>query len=703
MNTPYILTEQVGQKIEELVKNSETQRKPFERRWYNNNYFDDGFHYRFVSRSTGRVIDLAATADTFIPYRAIPKASRQIRGISNLLLANEPQAVVYPERVMQQQYQDPEQFKQAEKLAQDNAKQIGNWIDWSWEKYELKKLLTHMVMLAAKHSVSYLQIWPDPIKEDIRFQVFDAFDIYIKSSCYSIYDSPYIIKVTPTTIEELKANEDFEEEQLAKITPDNKYASSEIKEAYMMSRYGMNRNTDKTATLLLKEGFLKEYLNEDNKAQVKKDLGNDFNIKDGDPVIRQVFSVAGLTLRDKYTSFPEYPFVDFRMEPGYIYQVPLIERFISANKSLDAVMSRIERYIGTQIVGVYMKRRGENYRINNIAGGAEIEYDTAPPAQMPLSPMPGFVFNYINQLESFIEEQGASTSSLGQLPPGVKSGVAIESMKATEYANLKIASDQLKDTVKRIAERMIELASKYFVNPKTISYMKDNKPSYFDIIGERGMEAYKKLAQKKAIQVPNATVIKKDYHVDIDIQSGLGFTEEGKRATMMQIIDYMRGLAVEQLIPPETLNIVLKRFLQIFQFGNTAEFMDSLDASNMDGKIDEQRILQMKTAVLEAMKEAGEVGPEATEKRIQENKIGVVEALKDMGVTAPQEIPDNPELDAIPYKDAPEDIKRQMEQKAGLTPSKTVSPSGTDQVVKTMNVLREPKEEKSAVQKRSST
>jgi hypothetical protein len=683
MNTEFVPTDQVGSKIETFVQNVAQQRKSFERRWYNNNFFDDGYHYRFVSRTTGKVVDLTANNDSFIPYRAIPKASRQIRGIANLLLSQEPQAVVYPEHIMQSTYPDPKQYQQAQQEAEKNAQHVGHWIEWSWKKYELKKLLTHMCLLAAKNGISYMQIWPDPVKEDIKFRVFDAFDIYVDPSVSDIYDSPFLVKATPQTLEEIKANEDFDEDAVNKIRPDNKYAPSEIKEAYMMARFGMRRNDDKTATVILKEGFVREYVNSDNMATIKKDV-KDFKGKEGDIIIRQVFEVGGLVLRDRYTEFNEYPFVDYRFEPGYIYQVPLIERFLSANKSLDAVLSRIERYIGTQIVGVYMKRRGENYRINNIAGGAEIEYDTTPPVQMPLSPMPGFVFNYVNILESLIEEQGASTSALGNVPQGVKSGVAIESLKATEYANLKISGDQLKGTVYRIAQRMLDLASRYFITPKTVTMMDDGKPTYFDIIGERGMEAFKKLAKKGTLEVPEATVVKKDYNIDIDIQSGMGFTEEGKRKTMTDVITFMQVMAKDGLISQDTLNLVLKNFMKTFQFGNTAEFMDTVENGSAAGMAGADKSIQtMKIAVLEALKEAGEVGQEASDKRIQENKIGMVEALKDMGVTMPQEqTPDNPELDAIPYKDAPEDIKRQMEEKAGLTPSKGISPVGTEQIAK---------------------
>ena len=33
-------------------------------------------------------------------------------------------------------------------------------------------------------------------------------------------------------------------------------------------------------------------------------------------------------------------------------------------------------------------------------------------------------------------------------------------------------------------------------------------------------------------------------------------------------------------------------------------------------------------------------------------------------------------------KDAPEDVKRQMEQEAGFTPSQTISPAGSEQIIK---------------------
>src|SRR4051812_23780701 len=123
----------------------------------------------------------------------------------------------------------------------------------------------------------------------------------------------------------------FDPVQLAKISPDNKQASSEIKDAYMNAKFSNLGSNDNAATLLVKEIFVKEYLNEDNRARIRSQKDGDKILKGkemGDIVIRQVFVGGNIWLRDKYVNLPGYPFVDFRMEPGPIYSVPQIERFI---------------------------------------------------------------------------------------------------------------------------------------------------------------------------------------------------------------------------------------------------------------------------------------------------------------------------------------------------------------------------------------
>jgi hypothetical protein len=97
-------TSRVAMAIDDTMQQYKDQRRNFERKWYDNNFFDDGYHFRYVSRTTGKILDLSESQSDSSPQRAIPKASRQIRGIANLLLGPEYRYSVYPENVSKSQF-----------------------------------------------------------------------------------------------------------------------------------------------------------------------------------------------------------------------------------------------------------------------------------------------------------------------------------------------------------------------------------------------------------------------------------------------------------------------------------------------------------------------------------------------------------------------------------------------------------------------
>jgi len=178
-------------------------------------------------------------------------------------LSNDPTPIIYPEKVNYSAYppikagtddkgnpiiqQNPELGKAVEETKRV-AKQTGHWITEEFKKHDFDSKLAQMVILTAKHGVSYIQVWPDAVEEAIRTQVYDAFDIFLIGSYTSIYDCPFLIKAYPQIIARIKANEMFDKEQLEKINPDNKHAGDEIKEAYMNARHGRLLSSDHTAT-----------------------------------------------------------------------------------------------------------------------------------------------------------------------------------------------------------------------------------------------------------------------------------------------------------------------------------------------------------------------------------------------------------------------------------------------------------------------
>ena len=451
----------------------------------------------------------------------------------------------------------------------------------------------------------------------------DAFDLYLKGELDDLQDSPFVIEAFPRLISEIKADNNFDPELTENITADNKHASSEIKEAYLKARYGTGTPNDFTATLIQKEAWIKTPVTQDNLKDIKEMASPNNEFEVGRTAMRHTITAGGVKLLDEYLDMEFYPYVPIQLEAGPLYQTALIERFIPANKSLDIAMSRIERYANTMITGTWLRRKGENFDFTNIPGGQVLEYETTPPTQGQMASIPPFMFQYIEMLNRIIEEQGASTTALNQLPQGVKSGKAIEMVKATEYANLKIPSEQLKIAVQKIAEIMVNYAAD-FVLPISVGDMNSQGDvTNYQLVGERRNNI-------QGLEPLNAVVIKKGTKVNIEVEAGLGFTSEGKKETMQQIVTYMSELAQQGLISSDAVKVVTQKFLNIFQFGSTQEFMDNWDKGNQTTPLSEQQLQQMKVAMLETLKDAGIVGQEADKRLVDSTKVGVLEAQNDL-------------------------------------------------------------------------
>lgn len=658
-------SDKIGQALEEMIDRAINQRRRHERLWYENNFFDDGYHFRMLSRKTGRIVD-HATGYAGGVERAIPRASRQIRGVSNLLFAAEPFPVVYPERVSKEQFQNPEEYQTRLQEAKKIARLQGIWLTTQWEdEQELDIKLIDMMLLAAKNSVAYLKVYSDD-DQKICTVVRDAFDVVLYGDKRNLNDCPFITDTRSRDLQDILSDPMYEKANLNKLKPDNRYATSEIKEAYMNARYGSKSNDQKQGTIMEKETFIKEYLSEDNwKDAVKKgsDTGAMEGKSKGDMIMRHVFSAGGITLHDEYVNYDCYPFSEFRFEPGPLYQKPFITNFIPQNKSTDIIMTRLEKWVNAMIVGVYQKRKGENFQVSNFPGGQMIEYEGTPLAQMQTGSVGGTPFQVLSVLDKYIEEQGATTSALGQSQPGVKSGIAIESLKASEYANLKIPTKMLKRCIKHTAELMLERAHKDIVEPQEVEYMNDGEPEYFDVIGKRGYD----LSQQVNKPLPqDVVVLDKDTKVHIEIEPGLGFTMQGQRDAMSQIIEFLAKFAQLQVIPREALNIAIKKFMETFGFGNTQEFMEAVEEGMNQADIDQQQIDKIKLAVAETLKDTGAVGAEAEQKMIDTTKLGVAEAMKDLGMTdGMQKAPETDKV-SISYKDLPPEGQVQAAAKAGI-------------------------------------
>lgn len=687
----------VGKMVEDMNFQAIMRRRAWERRWYNTNWFDDGLHFRVMSKRTGQVIDHVQRYAGFVE-RAIPRASKQIRGIGALLLTPDYYPVVYPERTTQEKFRDPvtgqvdqQRYQMEQERAKEEARKRGIFLTTTWEdELELELKLMDMILLTAKNGISYLKVYTDPQTKRIAASVHDAFDVICYGDVRELDDLPFMTFTQPMDFNEVISNDTFDEEKRHELSPDNAYATSEIKEAYMRARYGSKLNAQNLNTIVVRETFIKEYLSDDNWKQaieLSKDTGAMEGKSRGDVIMRHPFSAGGVTLKDEYIDYDNYPCAELRFESGYLYQVPLMERFIPLNKSQDIVVTRIEKWINTMVAGIYRVRKGENMIISNIPGGQKVEFEGTPPDQMPISNVGATPFQFMELTDKYIEEQGISSNNVSQLPNNIANNT-IENIQQQEYTNMKFATARLKKCVTRIGELIMERGDKDYVKPVEISYKEDNDTHYFNVIGSRGKKIHDQVDKK----LPNdLVVLNRKAKIRIEADKGFGLTQDGRRQALEVLMKEMTNLYQLGFLGSEAMALLVKRFVEEYGYGSTEEFMEAIENGITQGQMSQTQINQMKMAVIQVLKDVKMTGPDLEKKLMEHNdanlhatKVGVLQTLKDTGLLDQlnQEGKDNIEVDNLVkmYKDSSPDIRRQIEQKLGLSPAsdEPVSPSQSD-------------------------
>lgn len=695
----------VGKMIEDMNFQAIMRRRAWERRWYNTNWFDDGMHFRVMSKRTGQIIDHVQRYSGFIE-RAIPRASKQIRGIGSLLLTPNYYPVVYPERVTQEDFRlkstgqiDTQAFAAAQEKAKENARKQGIFLQKTWEdELDLELKLMDMILLTAKHGISFLQVYTDPRTKSIRADVLDAFDVIMYGDRRELDELPFITKTASWDFNEVMSSELFDEDKKKDLSPDNLYATSEIKEAYMRARYGSKLNAANLNTIVIRETFMQEWLSDDNWEQAKelsKDTGAMEGKSKGDMIMRHPLSAGGVTLHDEYIDYDNYPFAELRFESGYMYQVPLMERFIPLNKTQDIVVTRLEKWVNTMVAGMYLQRKGENMILSNIPGGQVVQYEGTKPEQMQISNVGPTPFQFMELTDKYIEEQGVSTNQLQNLPGNIANNT-VENIQQQEFTNLKFAIARLKNCVTRIGELIMERADKEYIKPVDISYKEDNKVQYFSVIGSRGKKVHDEIDK----DLPNDIVtLNRKLKIRVEADTGFGLTQDGRRQAMKDLMKDMVNLYQQGFLGPQAMALLVKRYVEEYGYGSTDEFMEAIEQGVTQGQMSQAQLNQVKLALLQVLQDTKSVGPAANQQLIDSTKVGVLQTIKDIGLLdklgATGQI--QPEIEDLVklYKDAAPDVRRQIEQKLGLAPSQEepISPSQAQSAVHLSNVAKSNKPE----------
>lgn len=519
-------------------------------RWYLIDNFDENNHFVKQLNGLGQLEPIKFSKG--IKIRPLSRAKKQIRSLVNIVLSNDPRWTIYPRPT--DDLADPaaeEQFNQT-------AMRMSQWFSDLWYFLDVKDRVRELVTYGFKYNVGYAEIGADE-KGNIFIDTYEPYEIWHEPGIKSLKETSVLVKSVSRTLAyvksattgetetdpltgEEKAKPLYKPECVAKLKPETRFSLAEWKNVRLREQSRGNPKEiadERIARVFLKEVWLRD--------------GDHWDI---------ITECQGQILREEHTEFTELPFVSYKPFEGLLYSTSPYEDLIPLNQAIDIQVAMLEAYVRTVAVARFLKQK--NAKLSKILNenGEIIEYEgQTPPTWLQPAPTPVATVDYLNILKESMDEIGTSVVSFGKVPKGVKAAQALDQLKNIEYANNQTPIDLLAKTLEEMAEKVLDLADRYFKDPVTVYHMTDGKPDFFKIVSQESVAAAN--PQSEAIPVSSK------YMVKVEIESDMAFSEEGKRQTMMELYD-------KGLVPPEEV-------LKSYKMSNVEEILNKTAAAKAQG------------------------------------------------------------------------------------------------------------------------
>jgi hypothetical protein len=229
------------------------------------------------------------------------------------------------------------------------------------------------------------------------------------------------------------------------------------------------------------------------------------------------------------TTFKKLPFEIYQpdINVGGIYGEGWVKNIVPLNKAANYLeTSRLEYNILIN-KGRLLIPKGAGVKSVTNQNGEKIYYKAGfKPEFLPTPPMGSDVDRQINALGTYIQLIGAANEAfIGQTPTGVKSGIAIETLIASNFNQLSDLVNNLANTLAKLGEDILNLGYEYQLLTKPF---RASSGEYYGILGG-GLEPKEMERLAKVVSIPANPEVK------VKITSGVAHTKEAKRDILMTL------------------------------------------------------------------------------------------------------------------------------------------------------------------------
>ncbi len=451
-----------------------------------------------------------------------------------MLLSNKPEPYIYPDtNVVSEEEATDEQLKA--KIDAD-LKLWSDAIEYLLEdEIKLKNVLKTLIKYMLIYSTAYIQIYKENGK--YRAEALDPFDISIYPTIKKIGDYPYLAKHIAKSLDSIKLSDKYKDidfEDLKQKLEDNRYFNDERKNELYLSKFGYSGKN----TVVIDELYALE--------------------KEGLAIYSYIGDELIMAQSPDETKLKNIP-IAMLLSGEEPYETAEIEKFIPLNKTLDVLITKLERRVHRLDGGRLAIQANEPIKTIKTEDGEFVRYNRKAPTILPEENYPSTLINLIGILRDLFSALGVNAAvSSANIPNGVEAWRAIESLKQADYGKMENMTQNLSECLTEATERLVELASVTEVTPRDIIIPKTKER--INIVGSAG----------KATASEGSLVFSPEKRLKIVIESGLTHTPEAKRELIMKLVE-------AQLLPREMAIDMLK-------VGNTRDIMSKLNEDLVAGK-----------------------------------------------------------------------------------------------------------------------
>lgn len=412
-------------------------------------------------------------------------------------------------------------------LDADTSRVLGEYLAFQYDRLNLEEKANKALLYGLLYGLGIFQYGYDDRLDDGEgnawIECLDPFDTYIDPFATSIDDARYLIKVMSKPYEMIKDNPNYDKKKLEDLSTTSSLSESDYKNLILNNENNINSGSK---NVILHEAWCVT--------------------KEG---VRVITTANDEILRNELTTFKKLPFEIYQpdINVGGIYGEGWVKNIVPLNKAANYLeTSRLEYNILIN-KGRLLVPKGAGIKSVTNQNGEKIHYKQGfKPEFLPTPPMGSDVERQINALGGYIQQIGAANEAfLGQTPTGVKSGIAIESLIASNFNQLYDLVNNLAKTLAKLGEDILALGHEYQLLTKPF---RSSDGKYYGVLG--GNQEPQQLERLlKTVSIPANPEVK------VRITSGVAHTKEGKRDILMTLRaggDVSRKTLLENLdIDPE--------------------------------------------------------------------------------------------------------------------------------------------------------